>query len=491
MKDARPRPSIRRELTIQILVGTLVMLFIAGAIFLGVFHRRLVGDFDRALDAEAEMLARNAERKGRTILWDLPDMYAAGSRQNVDPHYCQLFLDGGIVVGVSQTLGADNLRCLDGISHAVWNERLPNGQRGRLVQMRFPPTADPRETEPSADDLREQTFVIPAGLDPTNVQLMVVVGRSRESLDALLRSLYLAGGAVAVLLSCAVAWLVRRAITRGLRPLDEINAQISAIAPDALATRLRVAAPPVELAAVETAVNRLLARVERAFEKERRFSSDLAHELRTPIAELRTACEVGERWPEDVESTRQFFHDTRAIALQLEKIVGTLLALSRCEEGHVPVQTAPIQVQALVQACWRHVEVGAEENRLRFVEGISSELIVESDADQLALILRNLMENAAAHSEPGTRVECSAEGTPDGVVLQLVNTARDLERADLDHLFDRFWRKEASRTDRRPAGLGLSIARSLCAALGVRLLVELHEGQRFEARLHFPVPRRH
>ena len=462
------------------------MLFVAGTIFLGVFHRRLVGDFDRALDAEAEMLARNAERKGRTILWDLPDSYSAGSRQNVDPHYCQLFLDGGMVVGVSQTLGANNLRCLDGIPHAVWSETLPNGQRGRLVQLRFPPTTDPRETEPSPDDLREQTFVIPADLDPTNVQLMVVVGRSRESLDALLRSLYLAGGAVAVLLSCAVAWLVRRAITRSLRPLDEMNAQISAIAPDALATRLRVTAPPVELAAVETAVNHLLERVERAFEKERRFSSDLAHELRTPIAELRTACEVGERWPEDAESTRQFFHDTRAIALQLEKIVGTLLALSRCEEGHAPAQTAPIHVQALVQACWRNVAVGADEKRLRFAEHILPELVVESDADQLALILRNLMENAAAHSEPATLVECSAERTPDGVVLRLVNTARDLERADLDHLFDRFWRKEASRTDRRHAGLGLSIARSLCAALGVRLFVELHEGQRFEARLLFP-----
>ena len=465
------------------------MLFAAGSIFLGVIHRRLVHDFDRMLDAEAEVLVRNAERKGRIIVWDVPDTYSAGSRRNADPAYCQLFLEDGTVAGLSQTLGTDDLPRLTGRGHAVWDARLPNGRRGRLVQRMFRPVSDDTETQALAEDPHEQTFDIPAAMDPASVQLVLVVARSRESLDALLGSLYVAGGAIAVALACALAWLVRRTITRGLLPIEEINAQISAIAPDTLATRLHISAPPVELAAIEATVNRLLDRVEQAFERERRFSSDLAHELRTPIAELRTACEVGERWPDDPESARQFFHDTQAIALQLEKIVGTLLTLSRCEGGNAALQTRRIQVQALVRECWRHAAAAAAEKRLQLDERIGPELTVECDGDKLEIILRNLLENAAAHSEPGTVVECGAATTPGGVELRIVNTAKDLERADLDHIFDRFWRKEASRTDRRHTGLGLSIVRALCEMLGLRLRVDLRDGRRFEATLLFPAAR--
>ena len=243
-----------------------------------------------------------------------------------------------------------------------------------------------------------------------------------------------------------------------------------------------------QLAAIETAVNRLLDRVESAFEKERRFSSDLAHELRTPIAELRTACEIGGRWPDDVEQTREFFQDTGMIAIQLEKIVATMLALSRCEDGAATVQMRRICLQTLVRECWRQCAPAAEAKRLQFDDRLTPELSVECDEDKLGIIARNLVENAVAHSEPGTVVECSGGESPGGMELRLVNTAKDLERADLDHVFDRFWRKDAARSDRSHSGLGLSIARALCELLGLRLTVELREGRLFEARLVFPAP---
>ena len=478
--------SIRRELTIQILAGALVLMLVAGSIFFAAIYQQLVGDFDRMLNAEADVLARNAERKNRTIVWDVPDAYQTGSRETSDPVYCQLFLEDGTVAGLSKTLGVDNLPRLDGRAHAVWNAPLPDGRRGRLVQTLFIPTADNADPQTVTEDPREQTFALPDGVNAAEVRLVLVVAHSRERLDRVIRTLGLAGGAVAVLLSCGLALLVRRAIARGLRPIDEMNAQIAAIAPDALATRLAVAEPPVELAAIETAVNRLLDRVERAFEKERRFSSDLAHELRTPIAELRAACEIGGRWPDDAENARQFFQDTGTIAQQLEKIVATMLTLSRCENGSAPVQTQRVGVQAFVRECWRHVAAGAEAKSLRFDGDIAPDLAVECDADKLEIILRNLMENAVAHSEPETAVECAATKTSDGVELRLTNTAKDLDRADLEHIFDRFWRKDAARTDRSHIGLGLSIARGLCELLGLRLSVDLREDRRFEARVVFP-----
>ena len=486
MKDPRPLPSIRRQLTLQILAGALAMLLVAGLVFFAVIQHRIVGDFDRMLEAEADMLEHNAERKGRLLVWDVPDNYSVGSRESSDPPFCQLFLEDGTVVGLSQTLGTDDLPRVEGSNQVIRNGLLPNGRRGRMLQRTFSPRSDDTEPQGGAEDPREQTFVVPPTVNVVELRVVLVVARSRESLDRLLMSLGLAGGVVALGLAGGLALIVRRAITHGLRPIDEMNAQIALIKPDALATRLQVARPPVELAAIETAVNRLLDRVEKAFEKERRFSSDLAHELRTPIAELRNACEVGGRWPEDVEATREFFQDTATIALQLEKIVSTMLMLSRCESGAVPMQTRRIPLQAFVRECWRHSAPAAEAKRLRFENHLAPGLTVECDEDKLGVVVRNLVENAVAHSEPDTVVECSGGESPGGTELRLVNTAKDLERADLAHVFDRFWRKDAARSDRSHIGLGLSIARELSELMGVRLSVDLRDGRRFEARLVFP-----
>ena len=485
MKKEPPSRSIRRHLTVTIVAGTLVLLFVAGSILLGVIHRRLVNDFDRILDAEAAMLIRNAERKGGILFWDVPDTYSAGSREDADPAYCQLFLKDGTVVGLSQTLGTDDLPRLDARDSAAWDARLPNGRRGRLVQRRFYPKVGELDMQVQPEDQQEQSFEIPAGMDPASVELVLVVARSREPLDALLGSLYLAVVGVAVTLALALAWLVRRAITRALLPIEEINAQISAIAPGTLDKRLHVSAPPVELAAIEATVNRLLNRVEQAFERERRFSNDLAHELRTPIAELRTACEVGARWPDDPESTRQFFQDTGEIAIHLEKIVGALLTLARSQGGTSQGLARSLKLHACVQGCWERAE--GTGKFLAFQNHISPEITALCDGDILEIILRNLVENAISHGQPGTAVECHASILADGVELRLANTTHDLEPADLDRVFDRFWRKEESRTDRSHVGLGLSIAKALCEMSGLRLAVALRE-RIFEASIAFPTP---
>ncbi len=488
MKGEPTPPSIRRQLTVTIVAGTLILLFIAGSILLAVIHRRLVENFDQILDAEAAMLIRNAERKGGIVFWDVPDTYSAGSGRTTDPAYCQLFLSDGTVVGLSQTLGTDNLPRSDARGPAAWDARLPNGRRGRLVQRRFTPQVGELDMQILPDDPQEQSFEIPATVDPASIELVLVVARSREPLDALLGSLHLAVVGVSVTLALALAGLVRRAITRALRPIEEINAQISAIAPDTLDKRLDIAAPPVELAAIEATVNRLLNRVEQAFERERRFSNDLAHELRTPIAELRTACEVGGRWPDDPETTRQFFQDTREISLHLETIVSALLTLSRSEAGHGSVEMRRIGLHAFVRRCWERVP--GPDQPLQFHESIAPELAVQCDEDILGIILRNLMENAISHSETGTSFECAAVTSAGGVELRLTNTPKDLTQTDLAHVFDRFWRKDESRTDRRHIGLGLSIARALSEMLGLRLDVKLLEDARFQATIFFPTNKR-
>ena len=486
MNPQPQQPSIRRQLTLRILTGTMALLLLAGLTFFGVIHHRVLGDFDRMLAAEADMLTRNAERKHQTLVWDVPDTYTARSRQNGDAVYCQLFLEDGTVVGLSETLGTDNLPRLPEQNQVICNVRLPDGRRGRMLQRIIVPHSDDTEPQSVAEDPHEQTFLIPATVNMQDLRLTLVVARSREGTDRLLWALGVAGVVVAALLAGGLTLLVRRTITQALLPMEGINAQIAAITPDALTTRLQVAQAPVELAAVVVTVNRLLERIEAAFDKERRFSSDLAHELRTPIAELRTACEVGGRWPENVEATRQFFEDTGKAAAQLERIVATMLMLARCENAQSPTQTCPVTLRSLVDANWQKMAAAAQARQLRFENHVPATLTVACDVDNLGIIVRNLLENAVAHSDPGTVIKCDGNKDASGTELWLANSAVKLERADLDHVFDRFWRKDAARSDRNHVGLGLSITRALCQALDIGLKVDLTEGRLFEVRITFP-----
>jgi signal transduction histidine kinase len=97
------------------------------------------------------------------------------------------------------------------------------------------------------------------------------------------------------------------------------------------------------------------------------MSSDIAHELKTPIAELRNLSEVGARWPEDRQAVRQFFEDARAIAQHMERVVAHLLALARYDEGRERLWTAPVQVAEIVDGAWKPLarEAAARELHLR------------------------------------------------------------------------------------------------------------------------------
>jgi len=120
--------------------------------------------------------------------------------------------------------------------------------------------------------------------------------------------------------------VVKSSIQKGLKPIEDINAQIANVELDKLDERIGLDAPPSELSTIIHALNELLDRMDQVITRERRFTSDVAHELRTPVSELRTACEVGSMTPDDKEATELFFSDIKDIAKQMEKVVTNLLS---------------------------------------------------------------------------------------------------------------------------------------------------------------------
>ena len=245
--------------------------------------------------------------------------------------------------------------------------------------------------------------------------------------------------------------------------------------------------PPDEIAVVVEQVNALLGRLEAGFKRERRLSSDIAHELKTPIAELRNLSEVGARWPEDRASVRQFFEDAGAIAQQMERIVVHLLALARYDEGREQVWTAPVRVAEVVDAAWKPLAREAAAKGLELRQEISRGLRFETDPEKFALIVANLLSNAVAYSPPGTVVVCASEETAGRVSVSFSNRAENLEPPDLAVMFDRFWRKDEARRGGRNVGLGLALVRALADLLGIEIETQLLPDRTFRITLSKPV----
>ncbi|MEM0897955.1 MAG: histidine kinase dimerization/phospho-acceptor domain-containing protein, partial [Verrucomicrobiota bacterium] len=170
----------------------------------------------------------------------------------------------------------------------------------------------------------------------TEIGTTIVIGRDLEGLEQTLSTLLGGLVAVGIIAGLGTFALVGTAVNRGLKPLRGLGAQTREIDSNSLDARFNAKDAPAELLPVYDRLNDLLARIESSFDRERRFSSDLAHEMRTPVAELKTMAEVALQWPDKADpGTHQ---ETLEIAQQLESMIENLLALARWESGETPLK---------------------------------------------------------------------------------------------------------------------------------------------------------
>jgi len=306
----------------------------------------------------------------------------------------------------------------------------------------------------------------------------VVVARNREDLDRLLNRLIAGLTGLGVLIALGLALFVRTAVGLGLQPLRRVAEQAVAIQADRLAERFDAANAPEELRPILERLNDLMARLETAFERERRFSADLAHELRTPVAELRTAAEVALRWPDS--SHEENYREVLEISSQMQTILESLLTLARSGSTPPPGNTESLSVSQAVADCWRPFAARAEEKRLTVENAVEADQTVNIHPGLFRLVLSNLISNATEYTPPGGRIRIACSSGPaGGFELQAANSVTDLSPQDIPHLFERFWRHDAARTGGKHHGLGLCVAKSCAEALSCDLTAELDEHQQW------------
>ena len=481
--------SLRARLFVYLVGGASVVLVAGGLTLRAIVVNALQVEFDVALSAKARSLVALTEQEGGQIEFEFDEEHMSEFGVGASPEYFELWLSDGSQVRRSPSFeasdeirGAKLVRSPGPSATPTFRDvRLPDGRRGRQIQLDFVPTLD---TEDDPTEARDASASAPA---PSGVPTAtLLVAREREEFDAGVRRLELAGAGIGVGLMLALAGLMQLALRVGLRSLDRLTGQVRALDVSSLDTRVSVERSPDEIAVVVEQVNALLSRLEAGFKRERRLSSDIAHELKTPIAELRNLSEVGARWPEDRASVRQFFEDAGAIAQQMERIVVNLLALARYDEGREQVWTAPVQVAEVVDAAWKPLAREAAAKQLELRQEISRGLRFETDPEKLALVVQNLLSNAVAYSAPGTAVVCTSQETAGRASVSFTNRVESLEPQDLSLMFDRFWRKDEARAGGRNVGLGLALVRALADLLGIEIETQLLPDRTFRITLSKP-----
>ena len=286
-----------------------------------------------------------------------------------------------------------------------------------------------------------------------------------------------------LLLLALLTGLVRVSIGAGLKPLRRMAREVEHIGAENLHERVSNEHASRELQPIALRLNNLLSRLEEAFDREKRFSGNVAHELRTPIAELRALAEVGKEWPSERDMVEGFFGDLVDLADDMERTVANLLMLARLDAGTQDIKQESFDLTLLVDGIVDKFSGQIEEKELRFRNDVPRGVEVTTDKDKLKLILINIIYNAITYSPEGSEIGVQATQINSHVELNVSNDTVDLNQSDVSMMFERFWRKEQVRTGSNHAGLGLSLVKALAELLNLKVRPALDAGSRFTLSL--------
>ncbi len=289
-------------------------------------------------------------------------------------------------------------------------------------------------------------------------------------------------GAAALLLSGLASFWLARYLTR---PLAEMRAVAMDMAGGDFGRRVPEDNAD-ELGDLARALNSLAASLEEAERLRRQMTADIAHELRTPLAGLRSYVEALRDGvlPADAANLEAVLAET----LRLERLVEDLRELSLLEAGGIALDLGPVDAGEVIQRVLALQEAAAGRLGVSLLAEVPGALPpAQADADRLAQVLHNLVANALSHTPRGGRVTVSAEQADGFLCITVADTGPGIPPEALPYVFERFYRADPSRERTKGgSGLGLTIARALVEGMGGRIRAESEPGR--GARLSFTVP---
>ena len=315
-------------------------------------------------------------------------------------------------------------------------------------------------------------------------RLLIVVGISTESraeaLAALRNELFL-GGPATLLVVSLLAYALAHA---SLRPIESMRRRAAAISGDHPGERLPIPPARDEVALLGTTLNEMLARLELALDRERRFVTDASHELRTPLALLKGEIELALEDDQNADELRAALRSAGAETDRLVRLAEDLLLLARADRGALPLRREQIEADDLLERIATRFELRARESGRR-VEVATAGASIEGDPLRLEQALSNLLDNALRHGD-GT-VTLRAETRGNTVKLHVADEGPGMPQTLREHAFEPFRRGSDLRGE--GSGLGLAIVSAIAHAHGGT--VELQDRERGGTDISIELPRPH
>jgi two-component system, OmpR family, heavy metal sensor histidine kinase CusS len=375
------------------------------------------------------------------------------------------------------------IRVLDSTGHVVMETP---GMDSLLPQNVFPGSqADiSAVVNPTNYRVRSQLFSLVAVIENLNGQeytIQVAQDRSAdEKFQKEFGTLFATVLAVGVIASIGIA---RTATRRGLKPLSEITRTIGRIRPSRLSERVAPIGWPPELQPLAEAFDEMLGRLEDSFTRLSQFSADLAHELRTPIANILGEAQVALTRERPAEEYREVIESTVAECERLSRIVENLLFVARAESAREQIKRTQFEGRAAIEKIANYYQTIAEERHVT-VE-CEGEAQINADPVLFSRAISNLVDNALRFTHDGGTIRLSVAAGTQETQVTVSDTGSGIAAEHLPRVFDRFYRADSSRSS-AGAGLGLALVKSIAELHGGSARIESTVGQGTTVSLTFP-----
>jgi two-component system, OmpR family, sensor kinase len=432
------RLPIRVRLTAAFALATMLVL-VGAALFV---YLRLSADLDEAVDAglrtRAAAIATAARGPG------VPPAGAGGGQ--AEESFAQVLDAGGRVLDATA-----------GVDEPVLSD-VERRRAARAVVM----------VERRVAGVEGTTRVLARPLPGQSAASVVVVGQSLDDRNVALSGVvtsFAVGGPLAILLASAIGYALA---TAGLAPVEAMRRRAAEVSLTADDERLPLPAAHDEVRRLGETLNDMLDRLRRSFERERRFVADASHELRTPVAVVKTELEGALRTGDYGPRVREALVAAVEECDHLAQLAEDLLVIARAGDGELPVRRESLAVLGVLATVRERFAARAGERARRIVVEADDDLRVRADVVRLGQALGNLVDNALRHGEGD--VVLSARSASGGVELDASDEGQGFEPDIASRAFERFTRGDQART-RGGTGLGLAIVSTVAKAHGGRATI--------------------
>lgn len=314
---------------------------------------------------------------------------------------------------------------------------------------------------------------------PYRVAMAIDTSEHEEFTRSVRRTIWLSIGFGIV----ATGLLARLIAYRGLAPLRHMTELAQGISADQLSSRLPIESVPLELNELTKSFNDMLSRLEDSFRRLSDFSSDIAHELRTPIGNLMTQTQVALTKTRDAEEYQEILYSNLEEYQRLSAMISDMLFLAKSDNGLIIPSREPVDLAAEITDLFSFYEALAEDRGIAL--SLNGQGKVLGDRLMLRRAVSNLLSNALRYTPRGGTVSVTLGRTEHGFVsIAVENPGEPIAESHLPRIFDRFYRADPSRRhDGEGAGLGLAITQSIVRAHGGQAAVRSGKTTCFELQL--------